>query len=267
MGYAEGYNTIKKVYSDEIREKKQAASGCRGKKGKRGYVGKLMFPSDFMSRKERKEYMKASEVRVGNIYEDINKVPSFEEFQQMEFNKRKGLLVLLRELHTNRTVWEYWKIPQTRYYSLLREHGIELRPPKGGWNRKKEIEAMQRGDTEASKDSKSNTPSNPSSLELGEVSRLQFELMDKKFQIETLMEAMKEKNEELKNLKINSMREIALSTDNVVNQTNGFKLQLTGTYDANTLQQRIQGLLNTLLNDKKYFIKLEVNELEEVSIE
>ena len=37
-------NEAAKLFQDEIREKKKAANGVHHKTGKKGYVGKMLFP-------------------------------------------------------------------------------------------------------------------------------------------------------------------------------------------------------------------------------
>lgn len=52
--------TIERMLQDEIRDKKKTASGIHSRKGSRGYVGKMLTPVDFMSRKEKREYQKTA---------------------------------------------------------------------------------------------------------------------------------------------------------------------------------------------------------------
>ena len=45
-----------KLFHNEVREKKKAASGVHHKTGKKGYVGRMRFPSDILNRTEKKRY-------------------------------------------------------------------------------------------------------------------------------------------------------------------------------------------------------------------
>ena len=44
-----------KLFHNEVREKKKAASGVHSKTGKKGYVGRMRFPSDILNRTEKKD--------------------------------------------------------------------------------------------------------------------------------------------------------------------------------------------------------------------
>ncbi|MGR5978869.1 hypothetical protein ACT7DJ_14165 [Bacillus cereus] len=52
---------IQRVLQEEIREKKRTASGVHHKTGKRGYVGKMLFPNDMLKGKEKRSYQKSIE--------------------------------------------------------------------------------------------------------------------------------------------------------------------------------------------------------------
>ena len=76
-------NEIEKTWNEEVREKKRAASGVRGKKGKRGYVGTMRTPVDLMtSAKERRAYEGTTPVKASVVDPPIALVPH-EEFKKM----------------------------------------------------------------------------------------------------------------------------------------------------------------------------------------
>lgn len=83
---------ISKLFHEEVREKKRAANGVHGRTGRRGYVGKMVFPSDNLSKKEKNEYAKPSDVNSYNPREDVISFTTF-----LTFQKRKQRLFM-----------EYW---------------------------------------------------------------------------------------------------------------------------------------------------------------
>lgn len=145
----EDYDEYEIMFNQEVRDKKRTARGARANSGRRGGGNKgiqnaISFPSDLLkhnNKKLYKEYIRGGEIKVSNAYSDINQVPKIDEFNEMEFNKRKGLLVLLRELHSTTKLIKYWGINQPQMYKILREHEIELKKIKGGWNKKKQNDA------------------------------------------------------------------------------------------------------------------------------
>jgi hypothetical protein len=73
MGSEEMYHeNVEKLFQQDIREKKRAASGAfhmRGKGVRNGFSGAIRTPYHFMSNKEKKQLN--GEVRTYNMYETI----------------------------------------------------------------------------------------------------------------------------------------------------------------------------------------------------
>lgn len=113
--------TIEKLFMEEVRDKKRTASGVHSKTGKRGYIGKMQFPSDIMSRKDRKEYIKSGEVIVTNIYD---KIMPREEFQAHSEEEQKVILQALRERHKTKDIQKAWRMNSAGYYALVDKFGL-----------------------------------------------------------------------------------------------------------------------------------------------
>lgn len=58
------------VFYEEIREKKSAATGVYGKKGKKGHVGKMITPADLLG----KEYKQSRDLPSFNVYDFLHKI-------------------------------------------------------------------------------------------------------------------------------------------------------------------------------------------------
>ncbi|MDF9638827.1 MULTISPECIES: hypothetical protein [Bacillus cereus group] len=118
---------VRKMMNQEIREKKRTASGVHGKTGKRGYVGKMMFPNDIMSAKEKRQYRKASKVKVTNMYETMI---SYEEFLKLSKQDQYNTLKAYRENFGVTTVYKTWKIGANTFYKLVAD--LDLPPMARG---------------------------------------------------------------------------------------------------------------------------------------
>jgi hypothetical protein len=107
---------IEKVFNEDIKEKRIIASGVYSKTGKRGYVGKMLFPSDLMNRKEKYRYRKAGKVVVYNMYDTIM---SFEEFLKLSEEEQKKALIEYRKRFTNRQITNTWGIGEYKIYEIM----------------------------------------------------------------------------------------------------------------------------------------------------
>lgn len=110
------YSEAEKVFQDEVREKKKAALGVHSKTGSRGYVGKMRFPSDIMSRKDKYNYRRAGKVMTSNLYEDILPI---KEFEQLEIHEQKNRLQYWRNTYSNKEILAKMKIGNAYFYKLI----------------------------------------------------------------------------------------------------------------------------------------------------
>jgi hypothetical protein len=110
-----------RLFNDEVRDKKKTASGVHHKTGKNGYVGKMRFPSDIMSRKEKRKYKGNSKVSISNLYEEI--IP-IEEFEKLEEYEQRNMLAYWRNTYNNKTITDGMGIWNARYYKLVADLGL-----------------------------------------------------------------------------------------------------------------------------------------------
>ncbi|NLZ93787.1 MAG: hypothetical protein GX922_07235 [Firmicutes bacterium] len=116
---------------------KKNLSGVRGRASRTGRKGAVMTPVDFLSGKAKKEYMKNSEVKVYNMYED--KVLPYEEFKELPIEKQVVLMTKWREEIGTNNIIRDMKISRKKFYSeVLKSLGIETKPR--GRRKKKETE-------------------------------------------------------------------------------------------------------------------------------
>lgn len=119
------FNEAEQAFHHEVREKKKAASGVHSKTGKRGYVGKMMFPTDFMTRKEKYNYRKAGKVIVTNLYDNIL---TLEEFAKLEADEQRNRLIHWRNNYSSKEVMKGLQIGSKAFYEIVEELDVPKAP-------------------------------------------------------------------------------------------------------------------------------------------
>lgn len=104
------------VFHEEVREKKRTASGVHHKTGKRGYTGKILFPTDFMSRKEKYNHRKAGKCVTTNLYDSIL---TKEEFDQLEQQEKRNRMIYWRTNFSNKEIQKAMGIANSPYYKIV----------------------------------------------------------------------------------------------------------------------------------------------------
>lgn len=110
------HTEAEKCFMDDVREKKKAASGVHSKTGKRGYVGKMLFPTDIMSRKDKLKYRKAGKITMSNLFDTII---TLEEFNSLEPFEQRNRLQYWRDKYTIREIQKGMGIPNNQYYNII----------------------------------------------------------------------------------------------------------------------------------------------------
>jgi|tagenome__1003787_1003787.scaffolds.fasta_scaffold20964066_4 hypothetical protein len=128
------YNEAEQAFYSDIREKKKAASGVHSKTGSRGYVGKMLFPSDIMSRKEKYNHRKAGKVQVSNLYEEVLTV---DEFEQLEIEDQKNRMQYWRSNYSNKEIQKKMGIANTPFYKIVKKLDLPKAPRTNGPQMKK----------------------------------------------------------------------------------------------------------------------------------
>lgn len=119
------YSEAEQSFNEEIRDKRKGLSGVRGKTGKKGYVGKMLFPSDIMSRKDKYNHRKAGKLVISNLYKEILTI---DEFRKLETEEQKNMMLYWRNEYTNGEIKEAMGIANSPYYKLVAELGLPKAP-------------------------------------------------------------------------------------------------------------------------------------------
>jgi hypothetical protein len=125
---------VEKMLISDIREKKKASSGVHHRTGKRGHVGKMLTPVDFMSRKEKYNYRKGGKILSYNLYDQILER---EQFEELPFEERKTALTKWYNERPLKDIREGFKCSQQTIYNWLDELGIEKKGRNWKGDRKK----------------------------------------------------------------------------------------------------------------------------------
>jgi hypothetical protein len=133
-------NDVERLLREDARDKKRTGNGVFSRASRRGYTGAIRTTVDYLKGKEKKQYMGNGEVKMYNIYDDINNIPSAREIMKMDFETAKKILEQARARHNVKDLRDHWKISSKVMYSeLFDKHGLE-RAKKGGnmWAKHKE---------------------------------------------------------------------------------------------------------------------------------
>lgn len=119
------YSEAERLFYEDVRDKKKTASGVHHKTGKKGYVGKMLFPSDIMSRKDKYNHRKAGKIVTSNLYREILTI---DQFRKLETEEQKNMMLYWRNEYTNGEIKKAMGIANSPYYKLVAELGLPKAP-------------------------------------------------------------------------------------------------------------------------------------------
>ncbi|MTV47467.1 hypothetical protein GJ688_00555 [Heliobacillus mobilis] len=107
---------IEKIFMRDQREKKVAANGVRGRASRLGRVGRMVFPSDRLSPKEKRQYRQAGALIVYSLYDQL---VSFDEFDRMGYLRQRELLAKWRTKYSDDEICRDWGLSRYAYEIIL----------------------------------------------------------------------------------------------------------------------------------------------------
>lgn len=121
-----GNYEIEKLFNQDVRDKKVTARGVHGQASKRGFVGKVYTPSDFLDGRSKKGriYRGTGKVEVWNMYEQI--IP-FEKFQELDDEKQKEILTKYQNKYTKKEICDTWGLNYYHFSKIEDKLGISRR--------------------------------------------------------------------------------------------------------------------------------------------
>jgi hypothetical protein len=121
---------ITKLFNDDIRAKKKIGANIHKKTGLRGYVGKMRFPSDIMSKEDKKKHIKAGRIRAYNMYE---KILTRQEFNALDTKTQKAMFTVWREKYTNKQIMKGMGLSSgSQFHKYIVDLDIPLLHKAGG---------------------------------------------------------------------------------------------------------------------------------------
>lgn len=140
-----GEDPMENIFDLEVREKRAQKNQYRAKTNGRRKSGH-MFPTDYMSADEKKEYTKAGEITVTSLWDQILTGTQYNELTQ---EKKKQAMEHWRKIHTTKAIKEKLGWNDYHLYKEFEKLGIEVekRKPRGTSERfqKKEAKAGRKG--------------------------------------------------------------------------------------------------------------------------
>lgn len=121
---------IGNIFEQDIKSKKKETASLRAATNhKRLGKSRMKTPSDLMSRKERKEHMKAGKVVTTNIYDSILPI---EEFEALEQHEQRNRLAYWRTKYSNKQIMEEMKVWNAKFYKIVSDLGLPKAPRTNG---------------------------------------------------------------------------------------------------------------------------------------
>ncbi|WP_156920616.1 hypothetical protein [Thermicanus aegyptius] len=111
----------KRIFLQDVKDKKRIAVGVHSRKGVRGYVGKMHTPVDFLKGKAKREYTKGGEVIVYNMFDKL--MPK-EEFDKLDDEQKKECLLRWRDRYSTKQIMETLNLKSYQFYRLMDKFNI-----------------------------------------------------------------------------------------------------------------------------------------------
>lgn len=218
---------IEKMFIDEIREKKKVARGIYNRASRLGNVGAVKTQVDFLKGKEKKYYMGNGDVKVSNMYIDIDKVPVLSEIDEMDYDVAQKLVTELKKMHTIVKLKVRWGCKSASgVYSVFYKYKIMDRPPSSssGARLEKKLRLAKE---------KKDKLTNKNDVEKVDNEKVE----DEKVEVEKVVEPLK-----------NDIKE-------------GFRISFKGDYDKEYIDKKITAIIMTMEDDKTYKLNFDFVEL------
>lgn len=114
-------DNINLLFIQDCQEKKKIGRNIKARASRKGNKGKIMFYSDIIKGKKKKEYIKSSEIISWNMYDDLNNLSNFKRFQQINSSERKFVLYKYLEKHSVQSIAQHWNITTKECKKIIKE--------------------------------------------------------------------------------------------------------------------------------------------------
>ena len=117
---------IEKIFIMDSRDKKRTGASVTKRARRRGYCrGGIKFPSDYLSRKEKK--LLNGEVKVSHVLDNIKNVPSLEAINKMSNEEAKRILEVIKSKHSQEDIAKHFGVKKPTLYYYYRKFDVDVR--------------------------------------------------------------------------------------------------------------------------------------------
>ena len=232
-------DNIEKIFREDLIEKKRIALGASHRaSSKRGFKGPIKFQVDLLKGNKRKEYIKGSEIKMSNLYDKLENVPSLEEIEKMGEEKARNILITLRTKHKTSDLAKHWGVKAwVITQKLVKKYNL----PK-----------LRSNEKQSRYYNKKMIVTNPSSIKKtnnNELEKQKMELTNFSHMIKNGITAILEK------------------VDNTKENSNGLFLKISGEYSGEELSSRLLSLTELAEKSLFYELNITIKELNKASVD
>lgn len=236
-------DNIERIFYSDVSEKKRTGRGCYAMKGKRGLIGKMVTPVDFMTTKQKKEYTKGGEITMSNFYNVIENVPTMDEIRE-KFEKdptgAKKMIESIREIHKNKDLQKHWGTTSYSLYKFYNSLGFDFKVGFYDAEKDKERKAKYKNDTTSTKKNKVITTEAPNELIKNQQNLFDQALLIQQIQNQQNVIQNQPEDNDLFKIKYNKI-----------------------SCDGKQIIEKITSILTIMDYDTKYKVRLNIEEIEE----
>lgn len=107
-------------------EQKKALSGYRGRASRTGRKGAVQFPYEWLDSKTKKQYIKAGEMVIYSMYDNIM---TYEEFSVLPVEQQKTAMAKWRNSHAAQEIIDRMGVSRAKFYSTIKKLNLPVSKP------------------------------------------------------------------------------------------------------------------------------------------
>lgn len=233
--YSKDDDNIERLFYQDSYGKKKVGRGIHNRASRKGYIKHFRMPSDYLSRKEKRQLN--GKVKVYNMYDylkDPKKVPNARQIKEMSLEEGKGVLTYLKKHYTSSKLQKMLVISSGSLYNLYDRFGVTY-------------------------EKRTYTKKNVSGKEVVKKNSVQQELViTDTSDEENVKEEPKEENNIINDELINIIKSLSAQVQNLSKTDNdnsrGFTIKINDTLNKEDITSKLLGITEILSEDKEYEI-------------
>lgn|GEM_PF-767899 len=113
---------IERIFNQEVRDKKRTASGVYHRASRRGLVGTVRTQVDYLKGKAKKLYMGNGDIKVSNMYDTLENIPSLDELKKMDFDAARNIIGKAKKGFRIKELVKHWGVSDYTLYNKVFTH-------------------------------------------------------------------------------------------------------------------------------------------------